>query len=99
MRRESDPIIKRAEDKHTEFEAEKMRAQEAIDARRTTEAVRRGGGDDADTPPEKDVMRGAARDSPELRTAASSSSGAIGHITTEEHTNTNATYKTHQHQC
>ena len=33
MRRESDPRIKAAEDKHTEFEAEKIQAQEAIDAR------------------------------------------------------------------
>ena len=42
MRREGDPRIKRAEDKHTEFEAEKMQAQEAIDARRAAEATRRG---------------------------------------------------------
>ena len=76
MRRESDPRIKRAEDKYTEYEAEKMRAQEAIDAQRTTKAVRRGGGED-DTPPENenDAMR---------ETAASSSSGAIGHIRKEE---------------
>ena len=40
MRREADPRVKRAEDKHTEFEAEKMQAQEAIDARRATEATR-----------------------------------------------------------
>ena len=51
MRRESDPRIKRAGDKHTEFEVEKMRAQEAIDARRSAEATRQGGGEDADTPP------------------------------------------------
>ena len=44
MRREDDPRIKRAEDKHTEFEAEKMQAQEAIDARRAAEATGRGGG-------------------------------------------------------
>ena len=48
MRRESDPIIKRAEDKHTELEAEQMCAQEAIDARRAAEATRRGGGNEAD---------------------------------------------------
>ena len=42
MRREPDPRIKAAVDKHTEFEAEKMRTQEAIDARRATEAARRG---------------------------------------------------------
>ncbi len=64
MRREDDPRVKRAEDAYTAFEAEKMQAQEAIDTRRATEATRRGGGENADTPPE---------------TAASSSSGAIGH--------------------
>ena len=68
MRREADPRVKRAEDKHTELEAEQMQAQEAIDARRTAEATRRGGGGDDDTPPE---------------IAASSSSGAIGHINSE----------------
>ena len=50
MRREADPRVKRAEDKHTDYEAEKMQAQEAIDARRAAEATRRGGGQDADTP-------------------------------------------------
>ena len=49
MRRESDPRIQAAEDKHTEFEAEKIKAQEAIDARQAAEAARRGGGED-DTP-------------------------------------------------
>ncbi len=68
MRRESDPRIKRAEDKHTEFEAERMSAQEAINARRAAEASRRGGANETDTPPE---------------TGASSSSGAIGHIHNE----------------
>ena len=52
MRRENDPRVKRAEDAYTDFEAEKMQAQEAINARRATEATRRGGGeDDDDTPP------------------------------------------------
>ena len=51
MRREDDPRVKRAEDAYTEFEAEKMRAQEAIYTRRATEAARRGGGENADTPP------------------------------------------------
>ena len=51
MRREADPRVKRAEDKHTEYEAEKMQAQEAIDARRAADTTRRGGGEDADTPP------------------------------------------------
>ena len=69
MRRESDPRIKRAEDKHIEFEADKMSAQEAIDARRAAEAARRGGANEIDTPPEA---------------GASSSSGAIGHIHNEE---------------
>ena len=50
MGREDDPRIKRAEDKHTEFEAEKMQAQEAIDARRAADATRRGGGGGTDTP-------------------------------------------------
>ena len=69
MRRESDPIIKRAEDKHTEFEAENMSAQEAIDARRAAEAARRGGAYEIDTLPEN---------------GASSSSGVIGHMNNEE---------------
>ena len=68
MRRESDPRIKRAEDKHIEFEAERMSAQEAINARRAAEASRRGGANEEDTPPE---------------TGTSSSSGAIGHISGE----------------
>ena len=72
MRRENDPRVKRAEDAYTDFEAEKMQAQEAIDARRAAEATRRGGGEDDDnTPPEN------------AETAASSSSGAIGHISSE----------------
>ena len=68
MRREDDPRVKRAEDAYTEFEAEKMQAQEAIDTRRATEAARRGGGESADTPPE---------------IAASSPSSGIGHIYSE----------------
>ncbi len=71
MRREDDPRVKRAEDAHRDFEAQKMQAQEAIDARRAAEATRRGGGENDDTPPEH------------AETAASSSSGAIGHINSE----------------
>ena len=73
MRRENDHRVKRAEDAHTAFEARKMQAQEAIDARRAAEATRRGGGEnDDDSRPEN------------AETAASSSSGAIGHINSEE---------------
>ncbi len=50
MRRENDPRVKRAEDAYTYFEAEKMQAQEAINARRATEATRRGGGECSQIP-------------------------------------------------
>ena len=87
MRRENDPRIKRAEDKHTELEADKMRAQEAIDARRAAKAAHRGGGGEADgeesrapdSPPE---TAGAPASS---SSGNGSPSGDVGNIVIADH--------------
>ena len=51
MRREDDPIIKRAEDKHTHFQEEVMKAQNTIEKRAAKAARTRRGGDGEDTAP------------------------------------------------
>ena len=51
MRREEDPRIKRAEDKHTHFQEEVMQAKKAIDKRAAKAARTRRGGDGEDIAP------------------------------------------------
>ena len=52
MRREDDPIIKRAEDKHTYFQEDVMKAQKTIEKRAAKAARTRRGGDGEDIAPE-----------------------------------------------
>ena len=52
MRREEDPRIKRAEDKHTHFQEEVMQAKTATDKRAAKAARTRRGGDGEDIAPE-----------------------------------------------
>ena len=53
MRREGDPRVKQAEDKHTAFQEEMLKAKEAIDRRTRNAARSRRGGDEHNEPNEK----------------------------------------------
>ena len=83
MRRENDPMIETSEDKNTEFGADKMRAQEAIDARRAAKAARRGGGEGAGegSPPEHEDVGAPASSS----SGNGSPSGVVGNIVIKDH--------------
>ena len=53
MRRENDPRVKKAEDKHTEYQEEVMRAKAALDTKTRTAGATRRGGAEGDAEAEK----------------------------------------------
>ena len=79
-------MIKRSEDKHTEYEEEVLRAQESIDRTRSTDAARRGGGEGAEGPPvEIDVPPVEQQQLAEPSTSSSgTSTGVVGNINIQE---------------
>ena len=76
MRREHDPRIKRAEDKHTHFEEEVLRAKEAIDKKAKKAARSRRGGAEADD----GDLQGQGQDSEHDDQARSSSDPPPGKV-------------------
>ena len=83
MRRENDPRIKRAEDKHTHFEEEILRAKEAIDKKAKKAARSRRGGaeaDDGDFHGDDGDLQGQVQDSEHDDQARSSSDPPPGKV-------------------